>query len=157
MDLLQTLVGKWEGTSRTWLRPDAVADETPIRARIRRIGDTSFVLHEYDCTFAGEPREGVEIVGLNLEDVEGGPFLSAWVDSFHMSRDVMLSRGGGAAGGFAGLGTYSGDAKNPSSPSWGWRSHLDLHDPNHFSITAYNISPEGQETKATETIYTRRA
>src|SRR5687767_5975463 len=107
-DLLASLVGKWDGTSRVWFEPDKLADESSVRGRIRRIGDSPFLLHEYEGTFDGEPREGVEIIGLDLE-VEGGAFLSAWVDSFHMSVDVMLARGGAAPGGFAVLGSYLAD------------------------------------------------
>src|SRR5687767_16022815 len=107
-DLMTSLAGEWEGTSRVWFEPDKLADESPVRGRIRRIGDSPFLLHEYEGTFDGEPREGVEIIGVGLE-VEGGAFVSAWVDSFHMSVDVMLARGGAAPGGFAVLGSYLAD------------------------------------------------
>ena len=155
-DLLTSLVGKWEGTSRVWFEPDKPVDDSPVRGRIRRIGDSPFLLHEYEGTFEGEAREGVEILGLNLE-VEGGAFLSAWVDSFHMSNDVLLSRGNNAPDGFAVLGSYTADHKDSSSPRWGWRTHFELKDPNTLTITAYNIRSGGEEAKATETTSTRRA
>ena len=35
---LAGLVGEWEGTVRTWFEPGQLADESPIRARIRSLG-----------------------------------------------------------------------------------------------------------------------
>lgn len=116
-ELLSGLQGEWEGTSRTWFEPDKVADESPVRGRIRRIGDTNFLLHEYEGTFGGEAREGVEILGID-HDEEGACF-SAWVDSFHMSSDVMLSRGGVAGGGVSVAGSYLANPKDPTSERWG--------------------------------------
>src|SRR5687767_13567678 len=102
-DLIEVVVGEWEGLTRTWFEPGDPSDESPTHGRIRRVGDSRFVLHEYEGSSDGERREGVEIVGLGLE-AEGGAFVSAWVDTFHMGSDVMLSRGGEAPGGFSVLG-----------------------------------------------------
>jgi len=50
------------------------------------------------------------------------------------------------------LGSYGG----PEIPEpWGWRTVTELTDNDTLVITAYNISPEGQEDKATETVYKR--
>ena len=154
-DLLSRLQGEWEGTSRTWFEPDKLADESAVRGRIRRIGDTNFLLHEYEGTFDGEAREGVELLGLDHD--EGGAFLSAWVDSFHMSGDVLVSRGGAVAGeGFSVLGSYPANPKDPASERWGWRTQVELRDADTLVLTAYNIQPGEAEQKATETVYTRK-
>ena len=153
-DLLSSLQGEWEGTSRTWFEPDKLADESPVRGRIRRIGDSTFLLHEYEGTFDGEAREGVEILGLDHD--EAGAFLSAWVDSFHMSRDVMVSRGGAAGGGFSVLGSYLANPAEPTSERWGWRTQVELRDANTLVLTAHNVQPGEAEQKATETVYTRK-
>jgi len=39
---------------------------------------------------------------------------------------------------------------------WGWSTEIELVNDDEVKITAYNISPEGSESKATETVYTRK-
>jgi Protein of unknown function (DUF1579) len=38
---------------------------------------------------------------------------------------------------------------------WGWRTEIEMPGDDEVKITAYNISPEGEEARATELLYRR--
>ena len=146
---LQSFIGDWEGTTKTWFEPNVVADESPMKGTIRPILGGRFLQHEYQGSLSGKPFEGIATYGF---DIANNKSQSAWIDSFHMSTGILLSEGPPLESGFSVLGSYGG----PDIPEqWGWRTTIELTNPNELVITAYNISPEGQEDKATETIYKR--
>ena len=149
-ELLKSLTGSWEGTCRTWFDPGKLADESRISGTIRPAFDGRFFRHEYSATIQGRPRRGEELIAFNTMT---GRFQISWVDDFHMSYAIMFSEGEATRGGFSVLGSY--DAA-PDAPPWGWRTVYEVIDADHLTITAYNITPDGQEAKAVETTYARK-
>ena len=112
------------------------------------------MLHEYEGSLGGETLQGVAIYGYNQAR---GRFEAAWVDSFHNGSALMYSVGAGEPAPsrtqlFSALGSYPDPT---GGPDWGWRTVIEQPDPDHLTITMYNITPDGQEDLGVETQYTR--
>lgn len=148
---LTQLVGAWAGTARTWFEPDVLADASPIAGTIRSVLDGRFVIHEYRSSLQGKPLAGMAIHGYHI-DLDR--YETAWIDSFHNGTAIMLSLGERASDNapLSVLGHYS----VPGSETWGWRTAIEMPDPDHLVITHYNIIPGGPEARAVEIQYTRQ-
>ncbi|TGK80446.1 DUF1579 domain-containing protein [Leptospira montravelensis] len=147
---LQQLLGHWSGKTKTWFEKDVLSDESDAEATITSLLDGRFISIDYHSSLDGKPFVGKMILGF---DIPYQRFTSSWIDSFHMGSQIMLSSGESKGKGFSVLGSYG----NPEygDKLWGWRTEIQFLSEKEFSLTAFNISPEGEEAKATETIYKR--
>ncbi len=145
----KTVVGKWSGNCRTWFEPGQLADESKISGEILNVFGGRFVRHVYVGSMQGKPRHGEDLLAYNKTT---NLFQSCWIDDFHMSTALLISEGKATERGFSVLGAYD---VGENIPRWGWRTEFELIDDNHLKITAYNIEPAAEETKAVEVTYER--
>jgi hypothetical protein len=146
---LSRMVGEWNGTSRVWFDPAKLEDESPISGTMRLLLDGRFVLHEYKTTFRDQPITGMAIYGYNIDLQK---FQCAWIDSFHSGSAIMFSEGNKGDQSINILGSYAYIAPDIEQ-YWGWRTTVEMVNDAELVITAFNISPEGEESRATEIVY----
>jgi hypothetical protein len=138
------IAGTWKGTSKLWLEPDVLADESPVQGSIQLVLDGRFALYLYEGSIESEAQHGIFTFGYNTIL---NRFEASWIDSFHNNTAIMFCEGSEKENGFQVLGSYTDPT---GGPDWGWRTEVTLEDADHLTISAYNIDPEGNDAKATE-------
>lgn len=148
-EILKSLEGEWQGTNRLYME---WTPENPIRdsesvATVSLAAGGHFLEIEYDWVFDGNRQEGMLLVSVGKEsDAQ-----TAWIDSFHQSGGFMVSKGNLLETTVDVSGSYS----VPGHPDWGWRTIFETSGPDEFTITMYNLSPEGVQHNAVEAKYER--
>ncbi len=145
-NLIEALVGEWEGVYKLWLEPGVLRSESPARASIRAVLAGRYVVVDYHWADRGAPQEGTMLLGCDGEDA----WQMAWVDTWHTSRSIMSCTGGAGAD-LSILGSY-----DHADEQWGWRTTWAMSCADHLVVRAWNISPHGKEELATEMAYERR-
>ncbi len=68
-----------------------------------------------------------------------------------MGTGIMFSESESKTPFYSSLGHYSLGGEQPET--WGWKTEIDLIDHDNIKLTAYNTTPGGIESKATETMW----
>jgi hypothetical protein len=76
-ELWEKMMGRWEGTCRTWFEPGKLADESRVTGEITGVLGGRFLRHTYEGTIQGKPRRGEELIAFNSITKE---FQTSWVD-----------------------------------------------------------------------------
>lgn len=150
LTVLHSFIGQWTGHTTTFFEPGNQGDESPWQGKIEAVVGKRYLQYDYVGSMQGERFEGKAILGYNGMTEQ---FEMVWIDSFHQSTGIMHSKGHEIAAGITLLGSYRAF---DHSDDWGWRTDFTLLDANRLTICAYNIDPEGNESLALETIYTRQ-
>ena len=149
-ELLDGMVGEWQGTYRVWLEPPAIYTECASTLHVEPMLKGRFVSGDYDWisgATAEAPSEGEPQTGSFMVGRAGSQWQMAWVDSWHNGDSIMFCTGGPEP---KVTGTYAG-----VDQPWSWRTEFELPEPDHLVITAYNIAPDGREEMATHGDYRR--
>jgi hypothetical protein len=146
---LAQLAGGWSGTNMTWIDPDGTPLEAPIQGSVQMILDGRFALYLYQTSIDGEAQHGMLTIGY---DTTLDRFEASWVDTYHNNTAIMFSVGQTKGSGVSLLGSYPSP---DGGPDWGWRTEVQLVDRDHLSIDAYNVSPEGNEQRASKALLAR--
>lgn len=148
---LAALAGTWQGVNKLWLEPGTPVRESDSKLVIALAANGKFASFQYGWAFEGESQEGLLIVG---SAGQPGQAQAVWADSWHMQDSLWVCAGSMELdGSFSVQGTYAA----PPGPDWGWRITLTAQDATTLRLTMYNITPDGQEFLAVETIYRRSA
>ena len=143
-EILSTLVGSWRGTYRLWLEPGVLHTECPTEATGVAVLGGRFTTLRYTWTVDGEGQEGEFL--LAAPD-DGRHLQAAWIDTWHNGSGILFCSPDGAG---AVVGTYG-----PAEEPWRWRTAIEVTGPDAIVVTAWNITPHGDEAMATQATYER--
>ncbi|MCH9828519.1 MAG: DUF1579 domain-containing protein [Gammaproteobacteria bacterium] len=146
---VHALAGRWRGHTKVWFEPGKIGDESDYEASIKLILGGRFALLEYEGAMLGKPLQGIAIIGYHFD---AQAYEMAWIDSAHMGSAIMFASSAAKPAGLSVLGRYGG---HDGSPAWGWRTAFERSDENRLIVSAYNVTPDGEESLAVETDYRR--
>lgn len=141
--MLQTLAGRWHGTTRTWLDPAEPPAVATIEAEAEVILGGRFVRLTYASTVMGGPHAGQLLLGYSASESQ---LTVVWIDSFHTSPAIMTSVGPTPREGkLMVLGSYAAGPER-----WGWKTEISHPAAGEILIVMTNVAPDGGEYPGVE-------
>lgn len=150
MEQWNGLAGLWRGIMRTWFEPEVLASSEAVLGEVVWVLNGRFLQLSYASQINGQSLHGRFLFGYNDTTQR---YETTWIDDFHMGNAMMFCEGEPSEGGFWVLGSYAiGDE---DGTRWGWRTELRRPSEHELILTAYNITPEGEEAKGVEWVLTQ--
>ena len=146
---LSRLVGRWRGTARTLMGPDADPLEAPWEGEVTSLLGGRFVRFTYRSSV-----QGTLIAGDMTLAYEAGEkqWRISWIDSFHTSPAILVSTGPAKDGP---INVFAKYFAAEGHPHWGWRSEVHDPDGDGWTVRMFNVTPEGEELLGIEILLTR--
>jgi hypothetical protein len=135
MDMTE-LPGEWEGEYALWFDDGDPHTESSTDAIVEEVVLDAVTMVRYRWQFDGEQQMGLYVVS------SAGAV--TFCDTFHTGGTLMACEPQ-SDGSF--LGAYRADDQ-----TWGWRTAIGVRD-DALTIEAWNVSPEGDEMRATRAVY----
>ena len=147
---LKSILGSWRATNRLWLAPGVPLHESAATAKVTSAAQGRFLNIAYTWDEAG-PQDGLLLIG---QDSQSDQVSAGWVDSWHNGDRLMSCVGFlTAEGAFSVKGAYPA----PPGPDWGWQIVVTPESGEEtWSLTMYNITPEGEVFLAVEAVFSRQ-
>ena len=149
LDRLAACAGRWHGSNRLHDPNTGAPEDSPATAVLTPLLGGRFIRLDYTWSYQGAAKEGSLLIGYQSDR---GRVTAHWIDSWHMSEDVMACTGAvDDSGGIDVRGSYAA----PPGPDWGWRIALGQNGGAELRLVMHNVTPDGQEALAVEATYAR--
>lgn len=146
---LSSITGSWKGVNHLWVMPGETSQVSDTSAVVGLVAQGKFITVQYTWEIDRKPQEGLLVIGGRQNEREVHGF---WIDSWHNGDDRMILDGMiTETGGISVLGSY----RVQEGPDWRWRIAIEPQEDGEFLMKMYNITPQGQEERAVEAVYTR--
>ena len=149
LERLAAMAGRWQGTNRLHDPFSGKPEDTASSAALTPLLGGRFVRLDYDWSYRGERQEGSLLIGCQPDHDR---MTVHWIDSWHMSHDVLVCEGADAESDDVDVrGSYAA----PPGPDWGWRIVIRPAAPAALHVIMHNITPGGEEAVAVEATFAR--
>jgi hypothetical protein len=145
---LVALAGRWTGVNLVWLNPDAEPRRSEAYADISVEAEGQSLSVRYQWDDRGAAQSGILVL---VSDAGSDALEAAWTDSWHYAHQLMPCRGAYSETDASVHGTYAA----PPGADWGWRIALEATANDACALRMFNISPDGDEQLAAESLLTR--
>lgn len=148
---LDPMVGEWEYTAKWWNTPESEPEVSNGTSETKWIMGERYLKQKVEGTSMGQEFKGMGLFGFDNAAKE---YQSIWIDN--MGTGIMTGVGtyDSDTKTFEYKGTYSCPMENGKDKSY--RSVTKIMSDDKYTFEMYMPSPEGQEYRALEIVYTRK-